>query len=150
PFSARPSTVTMLAPSAWQTGTRQLFTSLPSTSTEHAPHSPSPQPSFTPVNLRSTRSASSSLCIGHTSIRWSTPLTCSSVNPLGICQLRCLHQHFRCGWNAGYIHSNRILNSIEHRRRRAINRELSNSLGSHGAVWVRILLKDDAYRGNVH
>ena len=33
------------------TGTRQLFTSSPSISTAHAPHSPSPQPSFVPVRL---------------------------------------------------------------------------------------------------
>src|ERR1043166_10175154 len=39
---------------------RQLFTTLPSITTEHAPHSPSPHPSLVPVLPKSSRSTSSS------------------------------------------------------------------------------------------
>ena len=38
-----------VAPSTWQTGTRHESTGAPSSRTVHAPHSPSPQPSFVPV-----------------------------------------------------------------------------------------------------
>ncbi len=48
-------------------GTRQLFTSAPSISTAHAPHSPSPQPSFVPVRPSSSRSTSSRRAIGYAS-----------------------------------------------------------------------------------
>ena len=47
PFS--PSMVVTRAPRTWPTGTRQDVTATPSTSTVHAPHSPSPHPSFVPV-----------------------------------------------------------------------------------------------------
>ena len=50
PPRARPSTVTIRAPCAWAAGTRQRMTGSPSISTVHAPHSPSPQPSFVPVS----------------------------------------------------------------------------------------------------
>src|ERR1043165_3985547 len=40
-------------------GTRQLFTIWPSIITVHAPHSPSPQPSFVPVKLNCSRRTSS-------------------------------------------------------------------------------------------
>src|SRR5438034_567617 len=56
--------VTMLVPSACATGTRQLFTSMPSNKTEHEPHSPSPHPSFVPVNPRLFRSTSNNLSMG--------------------------------------------------------------------------------------
>ena len=49
PHRRTPSIVVIAAPSACSTGVRQLFTSSPFTSTEHAPHSPSPQPSLVPV-----------------------------------------------------------------------------------------------------
>jgi hypothetical protein len=61
---AKPSIVRISAPSACKTGTRQLFTSAPSISIEHAPHSPSPQPSFVPVNFNSSRNTSSNRAIG--------------------------------------------------------------------------------------
>ena len=44
----------------WQTGTRHESTGAPSTRTVHAPHSPSPQPSFVPVSARSSRRTSRS------------------------------------------------------------------------------------------
>src|SRR5580704_1904593 len=63
PF-AKPSMVRILAPSACNAGTRQLFTSCPSISIAQAPHSPSPQPSFVPVNFNSSRNTSSSRASG--------------------------------------------------------------------------------------
>ena len=63
-IGATPSIVVTDAPSTCNTGVRQLLTSSPSTSTAHAPHSPSPQPSFVPVSCNSTRSTSSSRAIG--------------------------------------------------------------------------------------
>ena len=52
----QPSTVRISEPSTWQTGTRQLSTTMPSRMTVQAPHSPSPQPSLVPVRPRSSRS----------------------------------------------------------------------------------------------
>src|SRR5580698_1508420 len=72
---ATPSMVVIDAPSTCSTGTRQEFTSSPSISTEQAPHSPSPQPSFTPVRRRSSRKTSSRRDIGGASMRCSMPLT---------------------------------------------------------------------------
>src|ERR1035438_2681823 len=54
----------MSAPSACNTGTRQLFTNSPFMRTEQEPHSPSPQPSLVPVRCRSSRSTSSRRFIG--------------------------------------------------------------------------------------
>ena len=47
---------TTAAPSAITAGRRHADTSCPSTSTEHAPHTPTLQPSFVPVMPRSSRS----------------------------------------------------------------------------------------------
>ena len=57
PFN--PSIVSTFVPAAWATGTRHELTACPSTSTVHAPHSPSPQPSFVPVSPQSSRRTSS-------------------------------------------------------------------------------------------
>src|SRR6266446_1580207 len=70
----------MLAPLACATGTRQLFTSMPSKSTEHEPHSPSPHPSFVPVNSRLTRSTSSNLSMGWASAFLASPLTVNETS----------------------------------------------------------------------
>src|SRR5215471_13022029 len=66
-------------PGTWQTGTRQELTTSPSRIIEQAPHSPSPQPSFVPVSLRSSRITSSSRFIGATSTRRTLPLTLNST-----------------------------------------------------------------------
>src|SRR5882757_7961872 len=71
--------VTMRAPFTCATGTRQLFTSMPSRRTEHEPHSPSPHPSFTPVNPRSYRSTSSNLSMGWTSNFCALALTVNEI-----------------------------------------------------------------------
>jgi CO/xanthine dehydrogenase Mo-binding subunit len=75
PASDRPSTVRTMRPSTWQTGTRQASTTWPSRITEHAPHSPSPQPSFVPVRPRSSRRTSSSRRMPGTSTSAGMPLT---------------------------------------------------------------------------
>src|SRR6266853_4483908 len=54
---------------------RQLFTNSPSIKTEQEPHSPSPQPSFVPVNPSSCRRTSNSLSIGKTRTVSGLPFT---------------------------------------------------------------------------
>src|SRR5437899_6717535 len=54
---------------------RQLFTSIPSNSTAHEPHSPSPHPSFAPVNPSSLRKRSNNLSMGCASTFIALPLT---------------------------------------------------------------------------
>src|SRR5262245_28315535 len=79
PLGASPSTVVIRDPTPWQAGIRQEFTSLSSTMTEQAPHSPSPQPSLVPVSLRSSRSTSSKRFMGGTSTLRAMPLTSNSI-----------------------------------------------------------------------
>src|SRR5688572_8998843 len=74
----------MSLPSTWPTGTRQLLTIRPSTITLHAPHSPSPHPSFVPVSCSSARSTSNSRAIGNTSTRCGLPLTLNETSLLFI------------------------------------------------------------------
>src|SRR6266849_10094704 len=71
----------MLAPFVCPMGTRQLFTSKPSSRTEHEPHSPSPYPSFVPVNPSSFRSTSSNLSMGWTSTLLGSPLIVNDTSP---------------------------------------------------------------------
>src|ERR1700676_4131354 len=80
---ARPSTVSIHEPSAWSTGTMQLFTSSPSKRTEHEPHSPSPQPSLVPVRRKSSRSTSSRRFIGGTHTVCEAPFTRKSIEVQG-------------------------------------------------------------------
>src|ERR1700674_481831 len=54
---------------------RQLFTNSPFIKTEQEPHSPSPQPSFVPVNPSSPRRTSNSLSIGKTRTVSGLPFT---------------------------------------------------------------------------
>src|SRR5256886_10596476 len=75
-----PSMVSMLAPLTCATGTRQLFTSMPSNRTEHEPHSPSPHPSFVPVNFKSFRSTSNNLSMGWARSFFSSPLTVNETS----------------------------------------------------------------------
>src|SRR5437868_15451403 len=77
-----PSIVVTVLPSTWQVGTRQLFTTSPSTSTEQAPPSPSPQPSLVPVRRSSSRSVSRSRLIGGTSTRRFFPFTLNAMSTL--------------------------------------------------------------------
>ena len=61
---SRPSTVTMSRPSASGARTRQPLTGLPSSSTVHAPHIPTPHPSRTPNRRSCSRSTSTSVWWG--------------------------------------------------------------------------------------
>src|ERR1700687_2728940 len=54
---------------------RQLFTNSPFIKTEQEPHSPSPQPSFAPVNPSSCRRTSNSLSMGKTRTVFGLPFT---------------------------------------------------------------------------
>ena len=65
-------------------GTRHELTGTPSISTVHAPHSPSPQPSFVPVSAQSSRSTSSSRFIGmHVELTARWPLTADQARSSG-------------------------------------------------------------------
>ena len=55
PFSARPSIVVTLAPSAWTASTVHDFTAWPSMSTVHEPHWLVSQPTLVPVRPRVSR-----------------------------------------------------------------------------------------------
>src|SRR5882672_6648093 len=72
--------VTMFAPLACATGMRQLFTSMPFNRTAHEPHSPSPHPSFVPVNPSSFRSTSNNLSMGWASTFLVSPLTANKTS----------------------------------------------------------------------
>src|ERR1700674_1956455 len=65
---------------ACATRTRQLFTSIPSNKTEHEPHSPSPHPSFVPVNFKSFRSTSNNLSMGWARSFFASPLTVNETS----------------------------------------------------------------------
>src|SRR5262245_17806808 len=60
PPVASPSIVRTFLPATSRTGVMHERTAWPSIKTVHAPHSPSPQPYFVPVNCKSSRSTSSS------------------------------------------------------------------------------------------
>ena len=64
---ARPSTVTIAAPSAWPASTRHEHTSVPSRYTEHEPHSPCSQAFFEPGRPIRSRSTYSRLSPSQTS-----------------------------------------------------------------------------------
>src|SRR4029077_20673113 len=76
--------VTMLAPLACATGMRQLFTSMPSSRTDEEPHSPSPHPSFAPVNPKSFRSTSNNLSIGCARTFFASPLTVNDTSHFAV------------------------------------------------------------------
>src|SRR6266404_4401209 len=65
---------------------RQLFTNDPSNKTEQEPHSPSPQPSFVPVNPSSCRNTSSRRSIAYALTVANRPLTVKAISHLAICE----------------------------------------------------------------
>ncbi len=79
PFSASPSTVTTSWPSACAASTRHAQTSVPSSSTEHDPHSPCSQAFFDPGRPSLSRSAKRRLSPAQTSASRCSPLTVSSI-----------------------------------------------------------------------
>ena len=148
--------VVIAAPSACASGTRQLFTSCPSISTEQAPHSPSPQPSFVPVRPRSWRSTSSSRDIGWPSSVTSSPLTRHTTSfdvsharlpaPLRIRR----HERLRRQRKPARIQAGRLRDGVEDRGRGTIHRQLADPLGAGRPVLVRRLLEVHADRRQIH
>src|SRR5665213_1147206 len=128
---ATPSIVVIEAPSTCNTGTRQEFTSSPSISTEQAPHSPSPQPSLTPVSRRSSLNTSRSRDMGGASMECSTPFMFT--------RKQALHHQLRDQRDLVKSHARRVFDGVEDRRRDAVHRQFPDSLGARGPVCVRIL-----------
>src|SRR6478735_2160869 len=77
--SASPSTVSMLEPSAWTASIMQLFASVPSTITEHAPQLPVSHPMWLPVRSRSSRMKWISSFRASTSRSYVVPLTVTEI-----------------------------------------------------------------------
>src|SRR6476646_9031603 len=154
--------VVMAAPAACARGTRQLFTSCPSTRTEQAPHSPSPQPSFVPVRPRSLRSTSSSRDIGWPSSVTSSPLTrhttfvpASATH--GSLRRLCaaigheeLHERLRRQRKRARIQAGRLRDGVEDRGRGTIHRQLAYPLRAGRPVLVRPFLEVHADRRKIH
>src|SRR5207244_1762136 len=148
-----PSIVWTAHPAAWIAGTRQLLTRTPSRKTEHAPHSPSPQPSFVPVSSRSSLKTSRSRRIGWTSTDRSSPLTvrvsCVVAPRSAIALLQASHHLLGCQRDAIEAPTGRELDCVEDRRRRAVHRELADAFRSGGAVRRGLLREEDADRRHV-
>src|SRR5580704_5506477 len=159
---ATPSIVRMSVPSACNTGTRQLFTSAPSISTEHAPHSPSPQPSFVPVSFNCSRSTSSSRAIGYASRVTLSPFTSHRTETLRASSdmraFQCLGRHrgqhfeqrFRGNRNLPHVRARGVRNRIRNRRRRAVERQFADALRARRPPLVRNLLEENSNRRQIH
>src|SRR4029077_10291561 len=142
------------APSACSTGTRQLFTSAPSISTEQAPHSPSPQPSFVPVRRNCSRSTSSSRAMGWASRITARPFTrhCTRTLPAesGMNLLQHFEQHFRRDRNSTNVHRGRVGNCICDRRSGSVQRELTDAFCARRPVSVGNFLEEHTDGRNIH
>src|SRR5688572_25723817 len=127
----------MLAPCTCATGTRHEFTASPSTSTVHAPHSPSPQPSFVPVSPHSSRSTSrrrvSGCAFTATVLRliFKRIVVSGSAGPPD----RRLHDLFRRRRNLRDGHSC-VPERIDDRGRRSIDGHFTDTLRTERAVLV--------------
>src|SRR6266849_846678 len=152
--SATPSMVRIVVPSACSAGMRQLFTSSPFNSIEHAPHSPSPQPSFVPVSFNSSRNTSSSRAIGWASNCTAQPFTVHlmrvSREVSGKHALQGLHQNFRCDRDARNVCAGRILDRVHDGGRGAVERQLAYPLCTGGSAFVRHFFEINANRRNIH
>src|SRR5258706_16073800 len=101
----------MCSPSACSAGTRHEFASSPPISTEHAPHSPSPHPSFTPVSRNCSRRTSKSRAIGRTFNVRPTPFTLHRISAM-LCFHHGLHKHFGRHRNAIHGHPGGVLDRV--------------------------------------
>src|SRR5215469_5624997 len=134
---------------ACRIGTRQLFTTSPSNKTAHAPHSPSPHPSFVPVRRRSSRRTSSNRRKGWEVIDCGRPLTVKRTVALALSDtstLHSLHEYFRSRRNSTDRHSNRVLNRVYDRGCGTVNWQLADTLRAARAVLVWNLFKVNANR----
>src|ERR1041384_3885536 len=142
---ATPSIVVISDPFTWATGTRQLFTIRPSTITVHAPHSPSPHPSFVPVSSNCSRNTSSNRTIGNTSSFLCSPLTLSSMFIIcAFCAFlwlfnKCLHQPFGHERDVGEAGAGGVFEGVQDGGGGAVHGQLADSFGAAGAVGVWVL-----------
>src|SRR5580704_7481579 len=146
--------VRIVAPSACNAGTRQLFTSAPFTSTAQAPHSPSPQPSLVPVSLRCSRSASSRRSIGNASNSAAFPLTWQWMRTgrarSGMRAPDHGGEHFGCERNAPDIDAGGVGDGVGDGGRSAVERKFANAFRAAGAAFVENFLEEDPDRRQVH
>src|SRR5579872_521836 len=147
-FSAKPSMVSTSAPAICSTGTRQLLTSWPLTSTEQAPHSPSPQPSLAPVRPHSRRSTSSKRSIGKTSTSRGAPLTRNSILTLG--NARLFKKHFGQERNLVHFDTEGVFDGVQDRGRWAVNGQFADAFRAQRPMLVRCFFEKDANSRHVH
>src|SRR5260221_417993 len=144
PASATPSIVQIFVPSACSAGIRQLLTSAPSISIEHAPHSPSPQPSFVPVKPACSRKTSSNRAIGYASNDSALPLISHRRRILrgasGMHILQHLHQFLGRYRNLPDIRSRGVRHRVRDRRRGSIERQFAGALCACLLAGVKTLL----------
>src|SRR6056297_1863663 len=133
--SRSPSGVIISAPSHVPIGIIQEFTSTPSFNTEQAPHSPSPQPSFTPVNFRSSRRISKSRRKGSVSIEWLVPF----IEKLIVAIFAHLHNVLRSHRYLLHISVNCHLHRIGKSRCGSVKHQFTGAFGSKGSVFIRVI-----------
>src|SRR6056297_1394699 len=133
--SRSPSGVIISDPSQVPMGIMQEFTSTPSFSTEQAPHSPSPQPSLTPVSFKSSRSTSSSRRRGSVSIEWLVPFT----ENLTVGILTHLHYVLRGHRYLLNITVNSHLDRIGEGRCGSVEYQLTGAFRAEGSVLVGVV-----------
>src|SRR6056297_127556 len=133
--SRSPSGVIISDPSHVPIGIIQEFTSTPSFNTEQAPHSPSPQPSFTPVSFKSSRRISRSRRKGSVSIAWLVPF----IEKLIVGIFAHLHNVLRSHRYLFHISVNCHLYRIGKRGCRSVKYQFPGALGSKGSVFIRVI-----------
>src|SRR6056297_2652467 len=133
--SRSPSGVIISDPSHVPIGIIQEFTSTPSFNTEQAPHSPSPQPSFTPVNFRSSRRISKSRRKGSVSIAWLVPFT----EKLIVAIFAHLHNVLRSHRYLFYISVNCHLYRIGKSGGGSVKYQFTGAFGSKRTVFIRVI-----------
>ena len=84
-----PSMVLICRPSIWDTFVTQDLVGVPSISTVHEPHAPSPQPSLAPVRPNSSRKTSMSLRPGSPQKATLAPLRTNAIESFGDPTSRC-------------------------------------------------------------
>src|SRR5579872_188400 len=151
-----PSIVRMSAPSASMAGIRQLLTIAPFSRIEHAPHSPSPQPSFVPVRRNSSRNTSSRRAMGNVSAWRGSPLTrhwmwmrLTSSDKRSRLLGHGFHQDFRRRGYLAHANSGRVFDGVDDRGLRTVHRQFADSLGAVRTKEIRMLLKKYADGRNV-
>src|SRR6056297_2808509 len=133
--SRSPSGVIISDPSQVPIGIIQEFTSTPSFNTEQAPHSPSPQPSFTPVSFKSSRRISKSRRKGSASIAWLVPFT----EKLIVAIFAHLHNVLRSHRYLFHISVNCHLYRIGKSGCGSVKYQFTGAFGSKRTVFIRVV-----------